>query len=99
MPRAVQVVRRFIDPKESRQASVLSNAWKLFAPAGEYFVDIALVAYIPDYLIVGNIINFMERDGKFDDTEGGSEMAAGFGDAFGQILSDLRCQSAELFVI
>ena len=47
-----------------------------FAP-GEHFVRIALVTDVPDELVLGCVEHAVQRDGEFDDTQPGADVATG----------------------
>lgn len=80
MGRAECVMDTFLAPCEAGRAILLPQAAHLVAPPCQNLVRIALVADIPDELVMRRIENRVDGDGKFNDTETGAEMASRLGD-------------------
>ncbi len=59
------------------------------AASGENFVRIALVADIANEPVARRIEDAMDGEGQFDDAEAGTQMAAGDGDGFNRLASQL----------
>ena len=66
------------------------------AAAGQDLVRIALMTHVPDQLVVGRVEDRMDSDGQFHDTEGGTQVAAGFGDSGDDLGADLAGKDGEI---
>src|SRR6185503_8503827 len=64
--------------------------------AGEQFVDVRLVAYVPDEFVSRGAENVMQCDRQFDDTKVGTEVTAMFGQFGDQLVTDFLRQGLHL---
>ena len=71
------------------------RAEPLFA-AGQNFMNINLVAHVPDKLVLGRGENFVQRNGQLDHAEVRAEMAAAFGETFDQLGADFAGEFLQL---
>ena len=69
---------------------------KRFFAAGQNFVDINLMAHVPDELVLGRVENLVQRDGQFHDAEIRAEMAAALGEALDQFGADFAREFLQL---
>src|SRR6202034_1624943 len=69
---------------EAVEAFRLSNSSKALAASGKDLVNVGLVADVEDKFVGGRVEDRMESEGKFDDSEIGTEMAASFGESLNQ---------------
>ena len=60
MANAEIVIFRFATFGETGQAAVLAHGVHTVAAAGEHFVRIALVAYVPNQVIIRRVIHIMQ---------------------------------------
>ena len=74
-----RVVRALGTFRKTREPVLLSERKKPVRPAGEEFVRIALMAYVPYDFIVRRLKYPVQRDSQLDDAEIGRKMAAVFG--------------------
>ena len=88
MTRAETIVLAFGAQRETVQAVRLADGAETVFAAGQNFVDINLMAHIPDKLVLRRGENLVQRDGQFDDAEVRAEMAAAFGEAVDQLGAD-----------
>jgi hypothetical protein len=95
--RAVAVVRTLGAQGKAVQAVRLADRVEAVLAAGEQLVDVALVAHVPDKLVLGRAEDLVQRDGQFDDAEVGAEMAARLGEGLDEFLADVRRQLLALF--
>src|SRR3546814_16860391 len=65
---------------EAAEAAALAQGADSVAPPGQYLVRIALVADIPDQLVVGRVEHIMDRRGQLHHAQPGPQMAAGHAD-------------------
>ena len=75
---SVGVVLAFGAEHEAIQAAGLADGLKTVAAAGEDFVDIGLVAYVEEDLVVGCVEDCMQGESELNHAEIGAQMAAGF---------------------
>ncbi len=83
---------------EAGEAAFLAQGADAVAAAGDDLVRIALVADVPDQLVVGRVEDGVDGDGQLDDAEAGTEMAAGLGDGGDQFGAKLVGEGGELVV-
>ena len=76
------IVGGFASLGEAGETAMLALGVKAVPPAGNDLVGIGLMADIPDEAVYGRVETVVERQGQFDSTEVGSEMAAGLGEGF-----------------
>ena len=84
--RAERVIFGFGALGEAAEATALAQGANAIAPAGQYLVRIALMAHVPDQLVVGRVEHIMDGGGQFHDTQARPQMAPGHadgGDGFG----------------
>mmetsp|Transcript_17615 Transcript_17615/g.50115 ORF Transcript_17615/g.50115 Transcript_17615/m.50115 type:complete len:246 (+) Transcript_17615:1723-2460(+) len=62
---------------ESGEATSLPQGVNIFAPTGEDLMRLALVRDVPTDLVVGGVINMVQRNREFDDAEAGAQVSAG----------------------
>ncbi len=86
---ADDVVRRFGTLREAGEAAVLADGPEAVAASREQLVRVALVAHVPDDLVLGALQDAVQRDGELDGAQAGGEMAAGLADAGEDGLADL----------
>src|SRR6185369_705960 len=72
---AVTVMLTFRSQRKTAQAIGGADGLKAVFPSGQQFVDVALMAHIPDEFVMGSGEDVMEGEGQLDDPEVGSEMA------------------------
>ena len=98
MAGAVTVVFALGAEEEAVESAVLTDGVEAFAPAGEHFLDVALVADVEEEFVLGGMEGAVEGDGQFDHAEVGSEMAAGFGDGADEFIADFLGEEREVFL-
>ena len=86
------VVFAFAAFGETGEAAELAHGVHTVFAAGEDFVGVALVADIPNQMVVRRVVNVMQGDGEFDRAEVAGEVAAGFADGFEQEGADFAAQ-------
>ena len=69
---------------------------ELFATACDNFVGIGLVAYVPDYLVRGSVVDIVQGDSEFYCTEAGSEVARIGCAALYHVFADLAAEGLQL---
>ena len=94
--RAVAIVLAFGAQGETVQAAGGADGVKTVLAAGEQFVDVALMADVPDEFVVRRGEDVVEGDGQFDDAEVGAEVAAVFGQLGDQFVADFPGQLFQL---
>ena len=77
MRRAERVVGALRPPGEARQPAAGAQRADAVAPAGQDLVRIALVADVPDQLVLRRVEDGMDRHRQLDDPEPGAEVPAG----------------------
>ena len=85
---SVAVVLALGAEHEAIEAAGLADGVKTVAAAGEDFVDVGLVAYVKEDLVVGRIEDRMQGQSELDHAEIGAEMAAGFGESLNEEFAD-----------
>ncbi|EKY09651.1 hypothetical protein HMPREF9120_00356 [Neisseria sp. oral taxon 020 str. F0370] len=90
------VVFAFAAFGETGEAAELAHGVHAVFAAGENFVGIALVADVPNQMVVRRVVNVMQGDGEFDRAEVAGEVAAGFADGFEQEGADFAAQLRQL---
>src|SRR5579871_102306 len=66
------------------------------AAAGEHFVRIRLMAYVPDQPVMGGVVDVVQRDGEFDRAKTRGEVAPARADTLNQELAHLIRQLRQL---
>jgi hypothetical protein len=69
MRRAERIVVGLAALGEPAEAPLLAQRADAVAAAGDDLVGIALVAHIPDKLVIGRVEDCVDRDGQFDDAK------------------------------
>ena len=82
--------------RESRQALVLAHAVHAVPAAGQYFMRIGLVSYIPDNTIVRRVKNVMQSNREFNHAEPSPEVPACSGYCVEEVVPQLLCQPHQL---
>ena len=80
MRRAERVVGAFRTPGEAGEAAAGAQRADAVAPAGQDLVRIALVADVPDQLVVRRVEDGVDRHRQLHHPEPGAEVAAGDAD-------------------
>jgi len=83
---------------ETGEAAALAEGVDAILSAGEDFVRVALVADIPDELVVGGVEDGVDGGGEFDDAEARAQVAAGFGDGLDRCAADFVGEGFEFLV-
>ena len=96
MAGAVAIVLAFGAEEEAVQSAGLTDGVEAFAPPGEHFVHIALMADVEEEFVRGRIEGAVQGDGKFDHTEVGPEVSAGLGDRADEFLADFPGEAREV---
>src|SRR5207253_478923 len=78
------------------EPATLLQAVEPRGPARQQFVDVGLVAGVPDDRVRRALEHSMDGEGELDHTEVGREVATRPGDLFDEEGSDLPCQLLEL---
>ena len=78
--RAERVIVAFGALGEAAEAAALAQGADAVAPPGQDLVRIALMADVPDQLVVGRIEHIMDRRGQLHHAQARSQMAAGDAD-------------------
>ncbi len=63
---------------EAAYPLVLTQSMKFIPAAGDQFMGIALMAYIPDKFVFWRLKDIVQGKGKFNDPETGCQMPTGF---------------------
>ena len=100
--RAEAVVLALGAERKAVQAVRLADGAETVFAAGQNFVDINLMAHVPDEFVLGRGENLVQRDGQLDDAEVRAEVAAALGEALDQLGADfagefLQLRHRELF--
>ena len=90
------VVGAFLEFGKAAQPLVLAQGGESLPAAGDDLVGIALVADIPDELVMRGVEDEVQGERQLDHTEAGGEVAAVAGDGGDDELADLRRQPVEL---
>ena len=90
--RAVAIVRTFRAQRKAVQAVRLPDGAEPVLAPGEHFVDVNLMAHVPDKLVLGRVENAVQRDGQLHHAEIRAEMPAVFGEPGDQFLPDFPGQ-------
>ena len=88
MARIKDVVLAFLPLREAAEAVHLAESIEFVSSAGQDFVDIGLMAYIPDDLVAGTVKDPVQSDGQLYDPQIGSQMAPGFRYVIDQKIAD-----------
>ena len=83
------VVLAFRAQHEAVETARLANGIEAIFAAGEEFVDIALVRYVENKAVAGSVKDVVHGERELDDTEVGTDMATGLGNATDEPLADL----------
>ena len=89
MSGAEGVELRLVAAREAAEASVGAYGVEPLAAACDDLVSIGLMAHVPDELVVGGVEDIVEREGKFDGAEAGSQMAGMSREGVDNILAQL----------
>ena len=71
-----RIVRTFAPFGKTGQAVSLPQAWHPFAPAGENFMGVALVADVPNQPVIGGIEYTVQGKGQFYGAEASGEVSS-----------------------
>src|SRR5688500_1688656 len=74
----------------------LTQRVKPVAPACEHLMDVGLMSYIPENLVLRTIESMMQCQGDFDDAQIGRQVPAGLRDAFNYLLANLAGHRLQL---
>ncbi len=74
----------------------LSQGMESLGPAGEQFVRVGLMSYIPDQLIPAGMKNLQQSQGKLNHSQGRSQMAACPGYGLDDDFPEFRCQGRKI---
>ena len=74
MRRAERIIFAFRALGEAGQATAFAQRADTVAPPGEDLMRIALVAHIPDQLVVGRVEHVVDRDRELDHTKSRAQM-------------------------
>ena len=96
VPRAVTVMLALGTQGKAVQAVGRANGVKTAFPAGEQFVYVALVAHVPDELVLRCGEDAMESDGQLDHAKVGAQMPSVFGENGDEFLADFLGQLLQL---
>ena len=80
--RTERIVFAFRAERKTVQAVRLANRAKTIFASRQNFVNVNLMAHVPDKFVLRRGENFVQRNGKLDDAEIRTEMAAAFGETF-----------------
>lgn len=75
MARSKSVVFTLAHPGKAADPFIFTVCIKNLLSSGEDLVSVSLMAHIPYDLVVGSIIDVMERDRQLNNTEAGTEMS------------------------
>ena len=81
---------------KAREASFLPQRLHAISAAGEQLVRVALMADVPDELIVRCVEDMMQRDGQLDDAEPCADVTPGARARIDELLADLRGERTKL---
>ena len=103
--RAVTIVLAFSAERETVQTVGGADGVKAALAAGKEFVDVALMAHVPDEPVFWRREDAMQRDGQLHHAEVGAEVAAVFGkdgdefvaDFLGQLLQLVQLEFLDVF--
>ena len=76
MSHAKCVELTFASLGESAQSLVFSVVDEVFSSSCQNFMTIGLMTYVPNQLVVGGLVNVMQRYGQFNNPQTGSKMPA-----------------------
>ena len=96
MTRAEAIVFALGAQSETIQTVRLADGAKAIFAIRENFVDINLMAHVPDKFVLGRIKDTVQRNGQFDDAKIRAEMAAAPGESGDQLLADFTGQFLQL---
>ena len=96
MRRAVAIVLAFGAQGEAVQSARRADRVKAAFPAGKQFVDITLMADVPDELVFGRVENAVQGDRQFHHTQVRAEMTAVFGKDGDEFASNFLGQLLQL---
>ena len=77
MASAKRVVVALLTLAKTRYSVLLADRMHARAPPSENLVGVALVRYIPNYLVNGSVENVVEGHGQLHYSKGGTQMATG----------------------
>ena len=78
------------------QPACMAHAVHLLHTASQDFVGIGLVSHVPDYAVVGSVVDIVQGDREFHHSQPRAEVAAGLADAVQQIAAQFPGQLPEL---
>ena len=81
---------------EAAEAAVLPESGEFVQPAGQQFVDIGLMAHIPDDLVPRHGKHLMQGDGQFHHSQVGGQMPSVPAGHFQDLLPDFLAQFRQL---
>ena len=96
VPRAVAIVLAFRPQGKAVQTIRRANGVKPVLAPGQQFMDVTLMAHVPDKLVVRRGKDAVQRDGQFDHAQIRAEVAAVLGQFGDQFVADLRRQLAAI---
>ena len=76
MRRTERIIFAFAAFGEARQPAACPQRTDTVTPPGQYLMRIALMANVPDKLVIGRVEDIMNRSRQFDDAEPRAKMAA-----------------------
>ena len=97
MRRAERIIFAFGAFGETGKAAARAQRADPVTPASDDLVRIALMANVPDELIVGGVKDIMDRGGQLDNAEPGSQVSAGYRDRRNHLCAQLIGELAKLF--
>src|SRR6185437_11866791 len=84
--------------QKSGEAVFLAQCVHPAGSTGEHLVRIALVPDVPDQLVARRVEAAVQRDGQFDNSQAGADVAAGDGARFNEECPDIVREHAQLVV-
>ena len=92
----VAIVLGFGAEKEAIEAVLRADGLDLVPPAGEHFVDVALVGDVEEELVFRRIKDPVEGDGELYDPEVRAEVSAGLRETVDEFFPDFLCEERKL---
>ena len=96
VPGADHVVRRLRTVGEAGETAVLADRAEPVAAASQQLVRVALVAHVPDDLVLGTLQHAVQGDGEVDGAQARGEVPAGLAHAGEDGLADLVGEQRQL---
>jgi hypothetical protein len=75
VPHPESIILTFSHTRKAADTLIFTIGYKSVFSACQYLVSVSLMAYIPNYLVIGRIIDIVERNRQLNNTEACSEMA------------------------